>query len=85
MPEAAQDARQPLARIEEVHEVLHGVEIVDPYRWLEDSASAETRAWLADEDAHTRSVLDALAGTRCAAPAPGSAAASGHGQPTGRS
>ncbi len=43
MPEAAQDARQPLARIEEVHEVLHGVEIVDPYRWLEDSASAETR------------------------------------------
>jgi prolyl oligopeptidase len=25
---------------------LHGVEIVDPYRWLEDQASPETRAWI---------------------------------------
>lgn len=28
-------------------DVLHGVTVADPYRWLEDPADARTRAWLA--------------------------------------
>jgi len=31
-----------------VEERLHGVVVRDPYRWLEDGDSAETRAWIAD-------------------------------------
>ena len=62
MMEAAVTARPPQTRVDSVREVLHGVEVVDPYRWLEDSASAETRAWIAAEDDYTRAVLDALPG-----------------------
>jgi prolyl oligopeptidase len=43
-----------------VREVLHGREVVDPYRWLEDGASAETRAWVAEQNAYTHGVLDDL-------------------------
>ena len=43
-----------------VTDVLHGVNIVDPYRWLEDGNSAETTAWVAQQNALTREVLDAL-------------------------
>lgn len=34
---------QPETRIDNVSEIIHGVEIVDPYRWLEDQERAETR------------------------------------------
>ena len=40
-----------------VTETLHGVEITDPYRWLEDQESPETRAWLDTQIAYTRAVL----------------------------
>ena len=43
---------------------LHGVEIPDPYRWLEDQNSAETRAWIDAQDACTASVLEQAAGAR---------------------
>jgi len=36
----------PCSRVEPVTEVLHGVTVTDPYRWLEDQDSAQTRAWL---------------------------------------
>jgi prolyl oligopeptidase len=54
--------RPPETRREEVREVLHGVEVVDPYRWLEDGQSPETRAWIEAQNAYTRSLLDALPG-----------------------
>lgn len=50
----------PVARQDNVKEVIHGVEIIDPYRWLEDQNSQETRDWLAAENAYTHSQLDAL-------------------------
>jgi prolyl oligopeptidase len=36
----------PFTNVEPVAETLHGVEIVDPYRWLEDQKSPATRVWL---------------------------------------
>ncbi len=45
-----------------VVEKLHGVEITDPYRWLEDAKSDDTKEWTAKQNAYTRSVLDKLPG-----------------------
>ena len=53
----AQTAPPPPSRRDDVREVLHGVEIVDPYRWLEDGAAPETRAWIDAQNAYTQSVL----------------------------
>jgi prolyl oligopeptidase len=52
----------PLSPRQEVRETLHGVEISDPYRWLEDPKSAETRAWIDKQHALTRSLLDRVPG-----------------------
>ena len=41
-------------------ELLHGAEVHDPYRWLEDGESEETRAWAEAQNLRTRAVLDAL-------------------------
>ncbi len=38
----------------------HGTRVADPYRWLEDIASPETRAWIDAQNALTRSYLDAI-------------------------
>lgn len=40
----------------------HGRRICDPYRWLEDAASAEARQFVAEQNAYTRSVLDEISG-----------------------
>ena len=40
--------------------MIHGVEVDDPYRWLEDGQSAETIAWAAEQNARTRTQLDAV-------------------------
>ncbi len=47
----------PDSRRDDVVEILHGSEIADPYRWLEDSDSSETRAWIEDQQAFARQVL----------------------------
>ena len=52
----------PPTRQDNVREVLHGVEIVDPYRWLEDQASPETRAWIEAQNRYTHGVLDGTPG-----------------------
>jgi len=38
--------------------MLHGVEVADPYRWLEDSGDPDVRAWTAEQNAATRRALD---------------------------
>jgi prolyl oligopeptidase len=40
----------PAARRLDLIEDLHGHRVADPYRWLEDAGSAETRQWLAAEE-----------------------------------
>ena len=44
----------------EVSTGYHGVTVSESYRWLEDAASAETKAWTAAQNARTRAVLDGL-------------------------
>ncbi len=50
----------PTRRDESVVEVLHGHEVADPYRWLEDQTAEEVAAWVDAQQAHTRAHLDAL-------------------------
>jgi prolyl oligopeptidase len=40
----------PAARRLDLVEDLHGYRVADPYRWLEDADSPQTRQWLAAED-----------------------------------
>jgi prolyl oligopeptidase len=40
-----------------VTEILHGVSVVDPYRWLEDDKSAESRAWIKAQDDFARAEI----------------------------
>ena len=40
----------PAARRLDLVEDLHGYRVADPYRWLEDADSPQTREWLAAED-----------------------------------
>src|SRR5438309_11415699 len=43
-------------------ETIHGVEVRDPYRWLEDAGDPAVQAWVEAQNAYTRSVLDSLPG-----------------------
>jgi prolyl oligopeptidase len=52
----------PATRPQPVKETLHGVEIIDPYRWLEDGKSKETRTWLDAQRRYTDSVLAPVPG-----------------------
>ncbi len=50
----------PLTPIDPVTEVLHGIEVTDPYRWLEDQHSPSTRRWLGEQGAFTHTYFDSL-------------------------
>ncbi|HVR99514.1 MAG TPA: prolyl oligopeptidase family serine peptidase [Thermoanaerobaculia bacterium] len=52
--------KPPTTRQDNFKEVLHGVEIVDPYRWLEDQESPETRQWIETQNQYTQSLLGSL-------------------------
>jgi len=55
-------APPPPTRTDDVVDVLHGIEVPDPYRWLEDQEAPETRAWIDAQNAYTDSVLADLPG-----------------------
>jgi len=47
----------PPTKADPVTETLHGVAVTDPYRWLEDSKSPATRAWLETQMKYTEDYL----------------------------
>lgn len=52
----------PPTKTQPVTETIRGVTITDPYRWLEDQNSPETRAWLDAQNRYTQSYLTAIPG-----------------------
>ncbi len=60
MMQAALLAPHTLA--EPITETLHGVQIADPYRWLEDQQSPRTREWIREQTGYARMWLDAIPG-----------------------
>ena len=61
-PAAAARLAYPDTRVAVVRDTLHGTVIEDPYRWLEDKNSPETRAWLAKQNDLTTATLGPVAG-----------------------
>ena len=47
----------PETRVDPVTDTIQGVAFTDPYRWLEDQDAPETRAWIAEQNAYTESVV----------------------------
>jgi len=51
----------PPTPVHPITETLHGVTITDPYRWLEDQDSPETRAWLDAQIRYTQQFVGGIA------------------------
>ncbi len=71
--EPASMPKAPQSRVEMFRETVHGVEIVDPYRWLEGDngdpermgqVTPEVAAWTDAENAYTREIVDNLPGRK---------------------
>ena len=60
--DAAAAAGYPAAARRPVTHAYHGTEVADDFEWLEDGASAESRAWVKAENAYSRAWLDRLPG-----------------------
>jgi prolyl oligopeptidase len=61
----AQEAKRPNyppTKKDNVTDILHGVKIVDPYRWLEDGKSEATQAWVDEQNKLTQTILGKVPG-----------------------
>lgn len=54
----AQSIQYPKTKKVEQVDDYHGIKVVDPYRWLEDANSQETKAWIEEQNKITRAYLD---------------------------
>jgi prolyl oligopeptidase len=59
---AAKPRDYPATRRADVIEQRHGVEIRDPYRWLEDASKPEVQDWMKAQDAYARERIARLPG-----------------------
>jgi prolyl oligopeptidase len=53
-------SRFPATRRGDDADVLHGVTVADPYRWLEDASNPDVQAWMAQQDGLARAALAKL-------------------------
>jgi prolyl oligopeptidase len=58
----AEPLTYPTARRSAQSEEFHGIKVEDPYRWMEDIDSPETRAWVDAQSKLSRGYLDAIPG-----------------------
>ena len=56
----AQTTKPPATEVRNVRDVYHGVEVADPYCWLENWNDPDVKAWSDAENAYARSFLDRL-------------------------
>jgi len=54
------EARPPATRSEEIKDAYGATTVADPYRWLEDQKSPETRAWIDEQNKYSESFLRAF-------------------------
>ncbi len=52
----------PATRMDNVTDDYFGTKVTDPFRWLEDQKSPETRAWIDKQNTYTNSILSKLPG-----------------------
>jgi len=56
----AQKLEYPKAKKVDQIDEYHGIKVADPYRWLENSDSPETKAWIEAQNKLTRAYLDKI-------------------------
>jgi len=59
-PALAQKLKYPQTRKVEHKDTYHGVEVSDPYRWLEDESAAETAEWVREQNKVTFGYLETI-------------------------
>jgi prolyl oligopeptidase len=52
--------KYPQTRKDDQVDIYHGTEVADPYRWLEDDHSPETRAWVEQQNQVTQAYLQQI-------------------------
>jgi len=50
----------PATHRSDLVEKIHGVDVPDPYRWLENGEHSEVQDWVLAQNEHTRAVLDQI-------------------------
>src|SRR5699024_12087456 len=58
--EVSSNLEYPETQKGDVVDTYFGTEVADPYRWLEDDYSEETKAWVKDQNKFTFDYLDQI-------------------------
>src|SRR5215217_8148105 len=57
---AQNDSAYPKAKKVEQVDEFHGVKVTDPFRWMEDTKSADAQTWIEDENKITDAYLKSI-------------------------